>query len=107
MINAKFVPAGVKESDFTEEGEGKESLKQTQSKAKRNVQLGLMSKMGDLLVEIFNGRGFDASIRHVLFLRLQGGKCSNNIHEIKSIFSKQNSKQRNDTVSEGHKHSKF
>ena len=73
MISAKFVPAGAKDSDFTEDGEGKESIKKTESHANKNVQFGPMTKIGDLNVEIFNGRGFESKIRHVLFLRLQGG----------------------------------
>lgn len=74
MINVKFVPAGVKESDFTEEGEGKESLKDAQSRGTRKIEQGPLVKMGELKVEIFEGKGFNAKIRHKLFLRLQGSK---------------------------------
>ena len=83
FISSKFVPAGASDSNFNEEGEGKESIKKAQSHAKKNVQLGPMTKLGDLTVEISKGRGFDSKIRHILFLKL--ASKTNNKEKTKSV----------------------
>ena len=74
MINVKFIPTGGDKSNFTQDGQGKESLKEAQSKTVSKADKGPLTKMGDLTVDISKGKGFEPKLRHKLFIRLQNSK---------------------------------
>lgn len=74
MVNAKFITAGDEKSNFTKEGEGKESLKVAQEKTTLKADKGPLTKIGDLEVNIFEGNGFEKNKRHQIYLRFQGSK---------------------------------
>ena len=72
VINSKFIPAGVKDSNFTHDGKGKESLKEAKSKSDKPGHKGGVKKLGDLQVNVSKGRGFLPFMGHYLVFKLKG-----------------------------------
>ena len=84
LVSAKFITAGEKESDFTKEGQGKSSLKDAKSKSTKKVEKGPLSKMGDLQIEIFRGKGFEGNLRHKICIKLESSKNRENTQTVRA-----------------------